>query len=136
MAMKSVAFVLALLATPALAAEPVTGTWLTDAKDGIVEIAPCGAKLCGRLVKMLVAPKGPPVDRNNPDPALRNRPLVGMPVLSGFAPQGALRRGSGYDPKVGKSYNTTIQRTGPATLKVRGCVIAFLCRSAIWTRAK
>ena len=126
---------LMLLATPALAAEPVTGSWLTDAKDGIVEIAPCGAKLCGWLAKMLVPPKGPPTDRNNPDPSLRNRPLVGLAVLNGFAPDGDVWRGSGYDPKVGKSYNTTLQRTGPNTLKVKGCVFGFLCRSAIWTRA-
>jgi uncharacterized protein (DUF2147 family) len=134
--MKALTLALALLATPSLAAEPVTGSWLTDARDGIIEIAPCGAKLCGRLAKMLVPAKGPPVDRNNPDPSLRNRPLVGLAVLSGFAPDGEVWRGSGYDPKVGKSYNTTLQRTGPNTLKVRGCVFGFLCRSAIWTRAQ
>jgi uncharacterized protein (DUF2147 family) len=124
----------ALLATPAIAAEPVTGNWLTDAKDGVVEIAPCGAKLCGRLVKTMR--KDATVDRNNPDPTLRNRPLVGMAVLTGFTQDGSVWRGTGYDPKVGKSYNTTLQRTGPDTLKIRGCLIAFLCRSAIWTRAK
>lgn len=123
-----------LAATPAIAAEPVTGNWLTDAKDGVVEIAPCGAKLCGRLVRTMR--KDATVDRNNPDPALRNRPLVGLQVLTGFVPDNAVWRGTGYDPKVGKSYNTTLQRTGPDTLKIRGCLIAFLCRSAIWTRAK
>lgn len=127
---------LALIATPALAAEPVTGMWLTDVKDGVVEIAPCGPKLCGRLVKMLAAPKGPPVDRNNPDAALRSRPLLGLPVLTGFAPDGAVWRGTGYDPKAGKSYNTTLQRLGPDRLKVRGCIFGFLCRSAIWTKAQ
>ena len=122
--------------SPAFAAQPVTGAWLTDAKDGIIEIAPCGAKLCGRLVKMLAPPKGPPIDRNNPDPALRNRPLLGMAVLTGFTADGDVWRGSGYDPKVGKSYATTLQRTGPNTLKIKGCVFGFLCRSAIWTRAQ
>ncbi|MFD1612903.1 DUF2147 domain-containing protein [Sphingomonas tabacisoli] len=121
-----------LAATPAIAAEPVTGSWLTDAKDGVVEIAPCGAKLCGRLVKTMR--KDVTVDRNNPDPALRNRPLVGLQVLSGFVADNAVWRGTGYDPKVGKSYSTTLQRLGPNTLKLRGCLIAFLCRSAIWTR--
>lgn len=134
--MRTLAIWAALAATPSLAAEPVTGTWLTDAKDGIIEIAPCGAKLCGRLAKMLVAPKGAPTDRNNPEPSLRDRPLVGLAVLSGFGPDGDVWRGTGYDPKVGKSYATTLQRTGPNTLKVRGCVMGFLCRSAIWTRAR
>lgn len=134
--MRGLVLIPALMAVPAIAAEPVTGAWLTDAKDGIIEIAPCGPKLCGRLVKMLVPPKGSPTDRNNPDPALRNRPLLGMPVLTGFAVDGNVWRGSGYDPKVGKSYATTLQRTGPNTLKIRGCVLGFLCRSAIWTRAQ
>jgi uncharacterized protein (DUF2147 family) len=134
--MRALAILAVLAATPAFAAEPVTGTWLTDAKDGLVEIAPCGAKLCGRLAKMLVPPKGPPVDRNNPDPGLRSRPLLGLSVLSGFAPDGDVWRGTGYDPKVGKSYATTLQRTGPNTLKIKGCVFGFLCRSAIWTRAQ
>jgi uncharacterized protein (DUF2147 family) len=132
--MKGAVLALALIAAPALAAEPVIGTWLTDAKDGIVEIAPCGAKLCGRLAKMLAAPKGPLTDRNNPDPSLRARQLVGLPVLTGFAAEGEVWRGTGYDPKAGKSYATTLQRLGPNTLKVKGCVLGFLCRSAIWTR--
>lgn len=134
--MKAIAILALAIATPAVAADPVTGLWLTDAKDGIIEIAPCGPKLCGRLAKMLAPPKGPAVDRNNPDPALRDRPLLGLTVLSGFTAEGALWRGSGYDPKAGKSYNTTLQRTGPDTLKVRGCLIAFLCRTAIWTRVR
>jgi uncharacterized protein (DUF2147 family) len=134
--MKTLASLVLLFATPAFAAEPVTGLWLTDAKDGVVEIAPCGPKLCGRLVKLLVAPKGPAVDRNNPDPALRNRPLVGLPIFTGFVPEGRAWRGTAYDPKAGKSYNTTLQRTGADMLKVRGCLIAFLCRSASWTRAR
>lgn len=134
--MKALASLALLAAAPAHAAAPVTGTWLTDKKDGIIEIAPCGPKLCGRLVKMLVPPKGPAVDRNNPDPALRARPLLGLTVLTGFVAEGDLWRGLGYDPQVGKSYNTTLQRTGPDTLKVRGCLIAFLCRSAIWSRVR
>jgi uncharacterized protein (DUF2147 family) len=124
-----------LIATPAPAAEPVTGQWLTDTRDGIVEIAPCGNRVCGRLARTLVPIKGPPFDRNNPDPALRNRPIIGLPILTGFAEDGALWRGTAYDPKNGKSYRSTLQRTGPNTLKLTGCV-AFFCRSVTWTRAK
>lgn len=132
--MRKLILIAAMLAAPTLAAEPVTGSWITDARDGVIEIAPCGAKLCGRLTKLLVAPGGPATDRNNPDPALRDRPLVGLAVLTGFVADGEAWRGTGYDPKAGKSYATTLQRTGPNTLKVKGCVLGFLCRSAMWTR--
>jgi len=118
-----------------LAAEAVTGTWLTDTKDGLIEIAPCGQRLCGRLVKSLVPIKGPGTDINNPDPKLRGRPILGMPVLTGFAEDNALWRGTAYDPKNGKSYKTTLQRTGPSSLKLTGCVAIF-CRSVTWTKAR
>ena len=133
--MRELVLLAALIAAPATAAEPVSGNWMTDAKDGIVEIAPCGPRVCGRLVKTLVPPKGPPVDRNNPDPTLRSRPLIGLPILTGFASDGEVWRGTAYDPKVGKSYATTLHRLGPDQLKVRGCV-AFFCRSVIWTRVR
>ena len=125
----------ALLASPGLAAEPVTGTWLTDTKDGLIEIAPCGNRLCGRLVRSLVPIKPPGTDINNPDARLRGRPILGMPVLTGFAEDGELWRGAAYDPKNGKSYKTTLQRTGANTLKLTGCVAIF-CRSVIWTKVK
>ncbi len=133
--MRTIAFVLALAAAPAFAAEPVIGNWITDTRDGIIAIAPCGAKICGRLAKSLVPIKGPPFDRNNPDAALRNRPLIGLPILTGFAEDGKVWRGTAYDPKAGKSYKTTLERLGSDRLKVRGCV-AFFCRSVTWTRAK
>ena len=133
--MRAFALALVMLAAPASAAESVAGSWLTDSRDGIVEIGPCGAQVCGRLARMLVQPKGPPIDRNNPDPSLRSRPLVGLPILTGFAADGHVWRGTAYDPKAGKSYATTLERVGPDQLKVRGC-IAFFCRSVMWTRAR
>ena len=126
---------LALFSAPVVAAEPVTGTWLTDTKDGLIEIAPCGPRLCGRLVRSLVPIKGPGTDVNNPDAKLRSRPIIGMPVLTGFVADGKLWRGTAYDPKNGKSYKTTLQRTGPNSLKLTGCVAIF-CRSVNWTRAR
>lgn len=118
-----------------LLAEAVTGTWLTDTKDGVIEIAPCGTKLCGRLARSLVPIQPPGTDRNNPNPALRARPILGLTILTGFVEDGALWRGTAYDPKNGKSYKTTLQRTGPNSLKLTGCVAIF-CRSVAWTRAR
>lgn len=120
------------LSTPAVAADPIAGRWLTDTRDGIVQIGRCGATQCGRLVKMLRAVEGPGTDRKNPDPKLRDRPLIGLPILTGFVQHGDHWKGQAYDPKVGRSYTSTLERTGPDTLKVTGCV-AFFCRSVTWT---
>ena len=132
--MKYLALPLMLASAPALAAEPVTGQWLTDDRDGIIEIGRCGDKVCGRLMRALAPIKGPAVDRHNPDPALRNRPVIGLPVLLGFVADGGLWRGQIYDPRRGRHYKATLERLGDQ-LKVRGC-ISVICRPIMWTRAK
>ena len=122
-----------LLATPAVAALPVTGHWMTNDRDSIVEIAPCGPKLCGKVVRLLKPVEGgPATDRNNPDPALRTRPLVGLMVLNGFTMRGNDWVGTIYDPRNGKTYRSLLTRNANGTLKVQGC-IAFLCKAFPWT---
>src|SRR5262245_15308006 len=60
------------------------GFWL--AQDGAhVRVGPCGAVLCATIAKpkSSVDPQTglPWTDKNNPDPAHRGRPLIGVPVL-------------------------------------------------------
>jgi Uncharacterized protein conserved in bacteria (DUF2147) len=66
------------------------GLWL--AQDGAhVRVGPCGAALCATIAKpkSSVDPQTglPWTDRNNPDPARRSRPLIGVPVLYGLVPE-------------------------------------------------
>jgi uncharacterized protein (DUF2147 family) len=123
-------------ATPALAATPVTGTWLTVEKDSMVEIAPCGDKICGRISRILApTPKGPPRDTNNPNPALRNRPIQGLTILSNFVSNGKQWQGSIYDPRRGRTFKSFLELMPNGTLQVKGCV-AFYCQSQTWTRAR
>jgi len=120
----------------ALAAEPVTGRWVTAEKDGVILIAPCGKALCGTLDKFLVPPPqgADQRDINNPDPALRKRRLLGLPILSGFTEESDLWRGRIYDPKSGKTYRSVIRRKGPNTLEVKGCLGPF-CQTQVWRKA-
>lgn len=126
-----------LAATPALAAAPapITGRWLTPGGKAIVEIAPCGTSLCGRIAKILdpEAPKNAR-DTNNPDPAKRTRPIEGMDILTGFTADKADWRGQIYDPRSGKTYRSIIKRSGSG-LEVKGCWGPF-CQSQNWTAAK
>ena len=115
----------------AAAPAPITGRWVTDDKAALVEIAPCGQALCGRVVKVLkVDPSKPTRDVNNPDASLRNRAIVGLPFLTGFVASGAEWAGRIYDPRNGKTYRSTLTRDG-ATLKVKGCWGPF-CRTQAW----
>ncbi|RMH23152.1 MAG: DUF2147 domain-containing protein [Acidobacteria bacterium] len=77
----------------------------------------------------------PKVDRLNPDPALRDRPIIGLPLLWGFRAKGPGQWAGGfiYDPASGKTYKCKITLQDDGTLKVRGFVgISLLGRTTIW----
>lgn len=128
--------VLALMAAaPGVAAVPVTGKWLTTEKDSVVVIAPCGSNLCGKIERILKPnPRGPAVDSNNPNPALRSRPILGMAILTGFADAGKKWAGSIYDPRAGKVYRSELVKLANGNLQVKGCVGMF-CKTMVWTPA-
>ncbi|GGB64468.1 DUF2147 domain-containing protein [Blastomonas aquatica] len=123
-------------AMPAQAAENITGQWYTKDKRALVTIAPCGKALCGKIARLIEQPKsGATTDVNNPDPVLRKRKLVGLPILSGFVADGAKWRGQIYDPNTGKTYRSIVSNGKAGSLNVEGCVAMF-CQTQIWTSAK
>lgn len=126
----------ALLASPAAAAEPITGSWITEEGTAVVRIEKCGTTLCGRIDKFLETPPDGPDQRDihNPDPELRSRRLMGLPILTGFTEDGDVWRGEIYDPKKGKTYRSVLERAGPNQLEVKGCVGPF-CQTQDWPRA-
>ena len=125
---------------PALAAEPY-GTWYTADKESQVRITNCGGALCGALVWLKVpndpATGRPKTDKNNADPGRRNRPLLGVQIVLGMRPGGAnVWNGQVYNAADGKTYSGSFTLTGPNTADLKGCVMAVLCKSQTWTRAK
>jgi uncharacterized protein (DUF2147 family) len=125
------------LSVPAHAAAPVTGRWVTQSKDGVVEIYECGATICGKLAKFLVTPPNGAgqKDINNPDKALRNRTLLGMNILTGFKADGNEWKGKIYDPKSGKTYRSVVYKGKSGNLVVKGCIGPF-CQAQTWTPAR
>lgn len=125
-----------LAAAPVYAAENITGPWYTKDKRALVTIAPCGKALCGKITRLIEQPKsGATTDVNNPDPVLKKRKLVGLPILSGFVADGGKWRGKIYDPNTGKTYRSIVSTTKGGTLNVEGC-IAMFCQTQVWTPAK
>jgi uncharacterized protein (DUF2147 family) len=124
----------------------ILGTWKTEMDESKVEIFRCGEKLCGKIVwlknpnysESKDGPVGTPIiDRKNPDPALRNRPIIGLQVLEGFTEQGDNTWGKGtcYDPKSGMTYRGKIHLVSPGQLELRGFVgIPLFGRTSAWTR--
>lgn len=134
------ALVGAMAETPAQTTVPA-GLWLTQGGDAKVRISTCGGGgVCG-FIAWLKNPKDPqtgkPVaDSNNPDPAKRTRPLMGVQLLLGLRPDGPNRwSGQIYNADDGQVYRGNITVLGPASLKIEGCVLA-ICGSETWTRTK
>ena len=125
------------LATPALAADSIQGDWVTADKDAIIRISQCGKTVCGRIHKFLVTPPNGAgqKDIHNPDKSLRKRTVLGLPILTGFTPDGDIWRGKVYDPKTGKTYRSEVSLESANKLKMKGCIL-FICQGQDWTRAK
>ena len=119
------AFAALLLVIPSLPASSQVpdGTWLF-ADRVAVEVFECSGLVCGRIVWLLRprTPAGQPdVDRLNPDPALRQRPLCGLTIIWGLQPDGAGHWSNGwlYDPQDGTTYDLAAERTAPDRISAR-----------------
>lgn len=115
-----------------------TGLWQTPTKGGEVEISKCGSSLCGRLVSSEGIRANPGLkDENNSDSGKRSRPLKGLTILTGFSGGPTeWTSGSVYNPDDGKTYSGSITMAGDNALKLRGCVVAPLCKTQTWTRLR
>jgi uncharacterized protein (DUF2147 family) len=134
------AMILALVALPepALADPGPIGTWVMSNGKVTVSVTPCGSELCGKIVRLkepISKIDGKPkVDRENPNPALRRRPLIGLSILIGMKPVGAGQwRGAIYNPDDGKTYRANVTLDGN-TMKVQGCVLGILCKTNDFVR--
>lgn len=124
------------------AAADVLGVWETKEGKSKVEIMECGGKLCGTIIWLaepLDEEGRPKVDKNNPDPALKARPIIGLPLLNGFVASedsNVWTDGTIYNPEDGETYSCTMTLQEDGTLKVRGYVgLPLFGKTQIWTRA-
>jgi uncharacterized protein (DUF2147 family) len=129
---------LIVLAAAAAQHDTALGRWHTSGNKAVVEIAPCGNRLCGTIISAapLPATGAPPKDSRNPDPALRNRSMIGVKILNGFARDGRnWTGGTIYNPTNGKTYRSQLMLAPGGQLKVSGCVAIF-CQTQIWRRVQ
>jgi len=117
----------------------IEGRWLSGDGDGWIEIRLIADTLTGVAAGSTTAKKGDPprLDDKNPDPDLRNRPIEGMTIMSGFqyAGDGRWTGGKIYDPNSGKTYKATVTLVDNDTLKLRGYIgVSLFGRTDTWTR--
>ena len=105
------------------------GVWIEDCEGG----------LCGRIywLRKPTAGGAPKRDEKNPDAALRDRPLCGLKIMTGFRPGEAPSwyRGYIYNPNDGRTFNSTIHLDEDGSLKVRGFVgVSLFGKTVEWVR--
>ena len=62
------------------------------------------------------------VDDNNPDEALRVRPIVGLEMFAGYQFEDDQWQGNIYDPESGKTYKSKVQLARDGRLEIRGYI--------------
>ena len=105
-----IAAALVLSAMTAQAAEPIEGNWKT-ASGATAQIAPCGGAFCVTLKS-----------------GKFNGKQIGKMSGSGDSYKGEIT-----DPETDKTYAGSGSVSGNS-LKMKGCVMAVLCKSQTWTR--
>ncbi len=118
-------------------AEPV-GVWLTEKGDARVKITKCSSGICGVVVWLKEpidrATGRPQVDDKNPNPALRSRPMIGIPLFIGMGPSAPGKwSGQIYNADDGGTYVSHVTFAGGDALQVEGCV-GIICGGETWTR--
>ena len=126
-------------ASPAFAADPVEGYWLTENERAVIHITPCeragAASMCGKIHWIIEG--GLQVDKHNPDEALRTRPMCGLQILGGFDQEdvGDWEDGTIYKADDGDIYDADIEIKENGTLKVRGYLgVSLFGKTQIWNR--
>lgn len=116
--------------------QDITGKWLTEDEEAIVEIFKSGDVINGKIVWL----KNPNDqygkllrDVENPDQYKRSQPVVGLLMLTDFKQnKEKWTNGKIYDPSEGKTYKSTIWIEN-GKLKVRGYVGVFF-QTQTWTK--
>ena len=124
----SAALVLACASIGPAFADPA-GLW-RDKDGGTIRVFHCGQGLCATIAS--VQPRLDPTtgrpwtDKNNLDASKRNRPLIGVQVLTGMRPNGAGKwSGRLYDSDRGKTYSGNLVERGPDSIRIEGCALGL-----------
>ncbi len=127
------------LATSASAQADVVGKWRLSNGKITVRVDYCGGKsICATIVGMakpLNKEGKPKTDKDNPDPALRSRPVIGLQVVNGMQPDGDNRwKGKIYNADDGSTYSATASMVGNQ-LTIKACALGGLaCKKRQFAR--
>ena len=127
-----IALVFVLLASVAANAAPApTGLWLTQDREGVIAISPCGGNFCAHIVGVVL---------DHPDDKMpvdhRGVSQCDLPLITDASQvQPNLWTGHITDPGSGDHYDVELHLNPHGTLALRGFLgIPLLGRTQTWTR--
>jgi uncharacterized protein (DUF2147 family) len=130
---------LGLGASPLFADDEFIGTWQTERGEAQIRIAKCGAQLCGTVAWLRdpLDPKTgkPQLDELNPNPAMQNRPVLGLRIFAMSQDATGSWTGPIYNADDGQTYRGRLAPRGHTEIEVNGCA-KRLCGSEVWKRIK
>lgn len=108
---------------------PIEGRWRSPGGNSIIEIAPCGASLCGTVA--WASAKAIAASRKTTDQ------LVGTQLLTNLTERAQGRwQGRLFIPDKNMRVTAKIQLANPGQLRVSGCLAGrALCKSELWSRS-
>lgn len=120
--------------------DDIIGEWYTEENKSIVEIFKKDQKYYGKII-WIEEPNDedgkPKKDKENPIPAFRERPILGMVFMFGFEYEGknVWSDGKVYDPESGNTYSGKLTLDDINTLKARGYIgFSAIGRNTTWIR--
>ena len=123
--------------------DAIIGKWITTAGNCIVEVYKQNSEYKAKILWFNDKGKKPMnnwTDDKNPDPALRNRQLLGMEVLHGLhydSNENEWVDGVIYDATSGKDWDSVVWLTEDNLLKVKGYwVFKFISETKTFKRVK
>ena len=117
--------------------EEILGVWATKDDEAHVEIYERDGRYFGKFVGFKNPADREGRDVKNPDPALRDRLLLGSDFILDFEFDGRKwKKGRIYNPENGKRYKADLELK-EGKLKVRGWIgVRLLGRTVTWTRVE
>lgn len=137
----SVIFLFSLISMGSLMAQTegaILGTWFNTEKSAKIEIIKNGTEFLGKII--WIEPDGKDLktilDKENSDPNLRKRPIMGLTILHGLKfKNGIWEGGKIYDPESGKTYSCQLKLKGKGILEVKGYMgFSWVGRTVEWSK--
>jgi uncharacterized protein (DUF2147 family) len=120
------ALLIAAAAGGAEARSPIEGRWAKGKLQ--IDIRPCGSALCGTVVRAS-AKQQARAERGS------GTELIGATLIKDIRPAGPnLYRAKVFVADRNMNASGRIRQVSPNQLKVSGCVLAIICKSADWKR--